>query len=165
MALLNISLLQPFSNFGTALIGMAVCVSSTSYNQKSKILIAVVPRSLSRRGHLQCLFSPFGQISWYLRNTQLQRFRTLVNHDPGPASRAALYLLECWSMFRGNSHINTQRLHEKYGNVVRIMPNALSFNTAQAWKGFTNSHLLPIYWTVLFNANQTSTEKRPVRGN
>lgn len=144
MALLKISLLQPFSTLGTVLIGMAVCVSSTTYNQKSKILTAVVPHSLSRSGHLQRLLSPFGQISRYLHHTQLQRFRTLVNHDPGPASRAALYFLECWSMLRGDAHITTQRLHEKYGSVVRIMPNALSFNTAQAWKGFPDPHLLPI---------------------
>lgn len=37
-------------------------------------------------------------------------------------------------MLTGNAHTNTEELHEKYGPVVRIMPDALSFNTAQAWK-------------------------------
>ena len=38
-------------------------------------------------------------------------------------------------MFSGNALIETQKLHDEYGPVVRIMPDALSFNTAQAWKG------------------------------
>ncbi|KAL8817259.1 MAG: hypothetical protein Q9191_008181, partial [Dirinaria sp. TL-2023a] len=37
-------------------------------------------------------------------------------------------------MLTGNAHTNTEKLHEEYGPVVRIMPDALSFNTAQAWK-------------------------------
>ena len=53
----------------------------------------------------------------------------------GPAWRAAFYFPDCWSMFIGNAHIDTQKLHNEYGQVVRISPNALSFNTAQAWKG------------------------------
>lgn len=54
---------------------------------------------------------------------------------PGPAWRAALHFPDCWSMLSGNAHIDTQKLHNEYGPVVRISPNALSFNTAQAWKG------------------------------
>ena len=38
-------------------------------------------------------------------------------------------------MLTGNAHVDTQKLHNQYGPVVRISPNALSFNTAQAWKG------------------------------
>ena len=38
-------------------------------------------------------------------------------------------------MLTGNALIDTQKLHDQYGPVVRISPNALSFNTAQAWKG------------------------------
>ncbi|KAI4127757.1 MAG: hypothetical protein LQ341_006758, partial [Variospora aurantia] len=51
-----------------------------------------------------------------------------------PASRAAFYFLDCWSMLRGDAHAHALQLHTKYGGVVRIMPNSLSFNTAQAWK-------------------------------
>lgn len=40
-------------------------------------------------------------------------------------------------MLRGDAHAHALQLHTKYGGVVRIMPNSLSFNTAQAWKGDT----------------------------
>ena len=53
----------------------------------------------------------------------------------GPLSRAAFHFWDCWSMLGGNAYVDTQKLHDTYGPVVRIMPNALSFNTAQAWKG------------------------------
>ena len=38
-------------------------------------------------------------------------------------------------MLTGNVHVDTQKLHNQNGPVVRISPNALSFNTAWAWKG------------------------------
>ena len=38
-------------------------------------------------------------------------------------------------VFRGNTVSDTHRLHDQYGDVVRITPNALSFRTAQAAKG------------------------------
>jgi len=59
----------------------------------------------------------------------------LLIHVKGPVSRAASHFWDCWSMLGGDSHIDTQKLHEAYGPVVRIMPDALSFTTAQAWKG------------------------------
>ncbi|KAG9230932.1 cytochrome P450 monooxygenase-like protein, partial [Amylocarpus encephaloides] len=53
---------------------------------------------------------------------------------PGPACRAAFHLPGIWEMWSGWSVQNIYALHEKYGNVVRIAPDALSFNTAPAWK-------------------------------
>ena len=55
--------------------------------------------------------------------------------NKGPPSRAAFHFWDCWSMLGGNGCLDTKKLHDTYGPVVRIMPNALSFNTAQAWKG------------------------------
>jgi len=33
--------------------------------------------------------------------------------------------------------VDTKRLHDLYGPVVRIAPSTLSFSTASAWKGMT----------------------------
>ena len=38
-------------------------------------------------------------------------------------------------MLTGNAHVDTQKLHNQFGSVVRISPNDLSFNTAWVWKG------------------------------
>lgn len=60
---------------------------------------------------------------------------------PSPAWRAAFHFPDCWSMLTGNAHVDTQKLHNQYGPVVRISPNALSFNTAQAWKDIYGSRV------------------------
>lgn len=53
----------------------------------------------------------------------------------GPASRAAFYFPEIISQLKGTAYKDTKLLHDKYGSVVRIKPDALSYNSAQAWKG------------------------------
>jgi hypothetical protein len=37
-----------------------------------------------------------------------------------------------WTM-QGRVPMNTRRLHDKYGPVVRLSPNELCFNSTQAW--------------------------------
>ncbi|KAL8855931.1 MAG: hypothetical protein Q9178_007445 [Gyalolechia marmorata] len=51
-----------------------------------------------------------------------------------PALRAAFYFPDAISILSGKAYLDTRRLHEKYGNVVRTSPSALSYNTAQGWK-------------------------------
>ena len=72
----------------------------------------------------------------------------------GPASRAAFYLPDALSKVKGTAHKDTKLLHDKYGSVVRVLPDALSYNTAQAWKGnamlsqgklHTDAQLVQIY--------------------
>ncbi|MCJ1462457.1 hypothetical protein MMC07_001059 [Pseudocyphellaria aurata] len=53
---------------------------------------------------------------------------------PGPASRAVFYLPDLLSKLKGTGYKDVQRLHAQYGKVVRILPNTLSYTTAQAWK-------------------------------
>lgn len=53
---------------------------------------------------------------------------------PGPASRAAFHFPHALSKLRGTAYKDTKLLHDKYGTVVRVLPDALSYNTAQAWK-------------------------------
>ena len=53
----------------------------------------------------------------------------------GPASRAAFYFPDALSKLRGTAYKDTKLLHDKYGSVVRVLPDELSYNTAQAWRG------------------------------
>ena len=40
----------------------------------------------------------------------------------------------CWKLLRGNLPYDILRLHEKYGDVVRIAPDELAYSNATAWK-------------------------------
>lgn len=53
---------------------------------------------------------------------------------PGPLARAGVHFVGQYSEFTGNEIRDLKALHDKYGDVVRIYPDSLSFNTAQAAK-------------------------------
>ena len=53
---------------------------------------------------------------------------------PGPLLWKLTQWTEAKSAWEGRRHVDLQLMHEKYGNVVRIGPNKLSFNTASAVK-------------------------------
>lgn len=62
---------------------------------------------------------------------------------PGPRFCASSNALYCWWFLRGRQPYKILALHKKYGPVVRIAPNELSFNSAQSWKdiyGFRPGH-------------------------
>lgn len=40
--------------------------------------------------------------------------------------------------------MNTKAMHDKYGEVVRVSPDTLSFTTAQAWQGKSKPHVRPL---------------------
>uniref|UniRef100_A0A8H7N1C1 Uncharacterized protein n=1 Tax=Bionectria ochroleuca TaxID=29856 RepID=A0A8H7N1C1_BIOOC len=52
---------------------------------------------------------------------------------PGPWYRAASRLPYTISVFRGDVTHRVQQLHQKYGQVVRITPDTLSYTCSQAW--------------------------------
>ncbi|KAF2182923.1 isotrichodermin C-15 hydroxylase [Zopfia rhizophila CBS 207.26] len=52
---------------------------------------------------------------------------------PGPWWQAANRLPYMISIFQGTATRNTAKWHEKYGHVVRITPDTLSFTSSQAW--------------------------------
>ncbi|KIW01823.1 uncharacterized protein PV09_06675 [Verruconis gallopava] len=58
---------------------------------------------------------------------------------PGPKSWGASELPSILSSVKGNIAWDVAALHEKYGSVVRIAPNELSYNTAQAWSDIYSS--------------------------
>ncbi|KAI1813901.1 isotrichodermin C-15 hydroxylase [Poronia punctata] len=52
---------------------------------------------------------------------------------PGPRLRAASRLPYTISLFRGDATHRNKALHDKYGQVVRIAPDTLSYTAGQAW--------------------------------
>ena len=54
---------------------------------------------------------------------------------PGPWSSAASRLPYTISIFQGTATHRVAALHERYGDVVRIAPDTLSYISAEAWPG------------------------------
>ncbi|KAF2466013.1 cytochrome P450 [Lindgomyces ingoldianus] len=52
---------------------------------------------------------------------------------PGPLLWCISPIPSCISLLRGRISFDYKVIHDKYGPVVRVMPNELSFNTAKAW--------------------------------
>ncbi|KAF6240618.1 hypothetical protein HO173_001289 [Letharia columbiana] len=53
---------------------------------------------------------------------------------PGPKLHVATFIPYYWATWLGNLNMSTRKLHDRYGHVVRINPNTLSFVSAQSWK-------------------------------
>ncbi|KAL1598832.1 hypothetical protein SLS60_007974 [Paraconiothyrium brasiliense] len=53
---------------------------------------------------------------------------------PGPKSAAVSHVPEVLATWKGRQHKRVALLHERYGNVVRIAPDEVSFVDADAWK-------------------------------
>lgn len=52
---------------------------------------------------------------------------------PGPRIAGATRLWFCYHLFRGDLHLAIHHLHLKYGEVVRIAPDELSYTHADGW--------------------------------
>lgn len=57
-----------------------------------------------------------------------------LHNFPGPKLAAATSLYYSWWSMRGKRHMRDEHLHAKYGEVVRIKPNQLSFIGDNAWR-------------------------------
>ncbi|KAG9511998.1 benzoate 4-monooxygenase cytochrome P450, partial [Aureobasidium melanogenum] len=57
-----------------------------------------------------------------------------LSNYPGPFLYAVLYVPYYLDMWLGRMHTVAKDLHDTYGDVVRISPTQLSYNTAGAWK-------------------------------
>lgn len=72
---------------------------------------------------------------------------------PGPKLNAISSIPSIYSLLRGRLALDNKQLHDIYGSVVRVSPNELSFNAAQAWEdiygfkagGRKNMHKDPIH--------------------
>ncbi|KAF2492305.1 cytochrome P450 [Lophium mytilinum] len=64
---------------------------------------------------------------------------------PGPLLRRAYRLPETLSVLRGTPHTDVLALHLRYGPVVRLAPDQLSYATAPAWKAIYGHYSLPTH--------------------
>ncbi|KAI0894937.1 benzoate 4-monooxygenase cytochrome P450 [Annulohypoxylon nitens] len=82
-------------------------------------------------GILPCSIVLFGL--WAFRIVYNIYFHPLAK-IPGPWIAAITDIPYCWWLLGGRQPFDMLKLHNKYGPAVRIAPNEVSFNTAQAWK-------------------------------
>jgi hypothetical protein len=70
----------------------------------------------------------------YVCHATWTHLRHPLRKFPGPQLAAWSDIPYCYWLLCGRQPYVLLRLHEKYGPVVRIAPNELSFNTAASWK-------------------------------
>ncbi|KAI5865328.1 putative cytochrome P450 [Durotheca rogersii] len=73
-------------------------------------------------------------IFWHLSITIYNVLLHPLRKFPGPLSQRISWLPWGFRHARGEQALHTQTLHDRYGTVVRIGPNHLSFTDPQAWK-------------------------------
>ncbi|PVH91593.1 cytochrome P450 [Periconia macrospinosa] len=100
--------------------------------------MAIISTSLERfrSYHLQTLFFLFTATFcgfFFLRAIYRITIHPLVKF-PGPKIRAISHLPHAFSGVAGRQPYDVRELHRKYGPVVRICPNQLSFITPSAWE-------------------------------
>jgi len=79
------------------------------------------------RRTLQCIISLILKAIYNIYFHPLRSF-------PGPKSFAATRLSHVRSLLSGQLSFTVQDLHDEYGEIVRIAPDELSFNSPQAWR-------------------------------
>ncbi|KAL0933325.1 isotrichodermin C-15 hydroxylase [Colletotrichum truncatum] len=78
-------------------------------------------------------------IVWQLSAAIYNLFLHPLRKFPGPVLQRASSLPWAYQHSIGIQAFHTQKLHDRYGPVVRISPNHLSFTDAQAWKDIYGS--------------------------
>ncbi|RAR04126.1 cytochrome P450 monooxygenase-like protein [Stemphylium lycopersici] len=63
-----------------------------------------------------------------------------LSRYPGPKLRGAFHFPNVWDMIKGNVPQEWHALHEKYGEVVRISPDTISFINPEAWRAATGAN-------------------------
>ncbi|KAI0525423.1 cytochrome P450 [Xylaria bambusicola] len=81
---------------------------------------------------LVALFSLTGLICYFIGWCVYTLYLHPLAKFPGPKVAAITQLWHAWSWLNGHHPRILQKAHKKYGNVVRVAPNELSFNTVQA---------------------------------
>ncbi|KAK8121369.1 hypothetical protein PG999_005489 [Apiospora kogelbergensis] len=94
---------------------------------------------------IQAALGLFAQVLWRRRFHPLRAI-------PGPWLNSISEIPAALALVKGDQHIYYQSLHEKYGNVVRVSPNELSFLSTEAReeiyglrKGGLNMEKSPIF--------------------
>jgi cytochrome P450 len=79
------------------------------------------------------IWAPIVFISYILLNFVYNITLHPLAKYPGPILWRMSPIPSIISLLRGRISFDYKVLHDKYGPVVRVMPNELSFNTAKAW--------------------------------
>ncbi|PYI09335.1 benzoate 4-monooxygenase cytochrome P450 [Aspergillus sclerotiicarbonarius CBS 121057] len=73
-------------------------------------------------------------VAWGLSYVCYNVFFHPLRHYPGPALWAATRLPWCWYQAQGCLNHKLLELHRRYGQVVRVAPDELSYTSEEAWK-------------------------------
>jgi hypothetical protein len=73
---------------------------------------------------------PIGTLAYFISN----KYRYGINKYPGPWLAAYTDWWRFYDTWRGTPHTTILELHRRYGDIVRIGPNALSFADPKALK-------------------------------
>lgn len=117
--------------------------------------------SLTMRCRLYCTLSEWQSIAftfilWQstLAQSSIESVRYVdhVKHLRSDLAKTVVQLPAIYYLLKGRLPMATIEMHRKYGSVVRVMPDELSFDNAQAWEdiyghrqGHANMHKDPIH--------------------
>ncbi|KAF2091421.1 benzoate 4-monooxygenase cytochrome P450 [Saccharata proteae CBS 121410] len=76
----------------------------------------------------------FTLVAYFISSTIYNIFFHPLRSYPGPLLNAASPLPRAWQRISGTEIPNLHRLHQQYGDVVRLSPNELDFIDPKAWK-------------------------------
>lgn len=96
----------------------------------NSIILQLLPTSLGGIVLATVLLPVLYQLTTYAYNLFFHPLRKF----PGPVTSAVSSIPYITAAFRGDGVFWVVKLHEKYGNVVRIAPNELSFSGNEAYK-------------------------------
>lgn len=109
-------------------------------------VLAVVPVGLYLQAKLASIHNsnPTPKVLFYLIIEGIYNiFFHPLRYYPGPLLAKANRLNWTYHSWNGDIVNRITELHEKYGEVVRVAPNELSYISAQAWQG-EQSHLFSL---------------------
>ncbi|CAG9986847.1 unnamed protein product [Clonostachys byssicola] len=93
-----------------------------------------------------------------------------LRHYPGPKWAAATSIPYAQLIISGQAHRRVADLHSKYGNVVRIAPNELSYTNVEAWndifghrKASQEEHIKDPVFTAPFKGNIIGADRNDHR--
>ncbi|KAK1829935.1 isotrichodermin C-15 hydroxylase [Podospora conica] len=78
-------------------------------------------------------------LGWILFTIIYNLFFHPLRNIPGPLLHRATIIPWSIQILRGTQMFATQKMHDRYGPVVRLSPNHVAFTDARAWKGIYGS--------------------------
>lgn len=73
-------------------------------------------------------------LGWVISKVVYNVYFHPLHSYPGPFLASAFKLYLSYLEMNGTQHIKIKQWHDTYGEVVRIGPNSLSYNSGQAWE-------------------------------